>query len=71
MTQTGQSSSKVTSGRTTKVKISSSKTKLNKGNAQSASKSIKVPPPTINPYNTMSNLKTHSSQQQRRENLTI
>lgn len=60
------------SGRTTKVKISSSKTKQNKGNNPSTAKSIKVPPPTINPYNTMSNLKTHNNNTvQRRDTQAI
>lgn len=58
-----QNSSKATSGRVSKVKTSQSKTKgHHKGSHSSGNKSIKVPPPTINPYNTMSNLKTHSSQ---------
>ncbi len=58
------SSSKLTSGRVTKIKnatVKKNKLGQKKDGSGTNSKAIKVPPPTISPYNTLSNLQTHSS----------
>ena len=54
LSQTVQPSSRASSGRASKVKLATGKVASTKN---AANKTIRVPPPTINPCNTMSHLK--------------
>lgn len=64
---------KASSGRVTKVKAAGKKSKaqVSGKTTNQQIKSIKVPPPTINPYNTMSNLQIHSMQSRKESGSTI
>ena len=70
-----QISSKVTSGRASRLNNAAIGSSGKAGSSQPGaphqhSKSIKVPPPTINPYNTMINLKTQSAAHRRESQAT-